>query len=153
FWNWLGAVPHWVYFEFLRIYQEPWRQVVIGTSGVGNLGSILGVWIGILRVRLKRRYSSASTSPYRAWMSWHRIAGVVGCLSVVARVSGGRLPLGPLGGAAGGDAGAGPDRYRGGQTAGSLRAESAACFNLEREGRGLRFIPRAGRPELSVGVG
>lgn len=146
FWNWLGAVPHWIYFEFLRIYQEPWRQVVIWTSGVGILGSILGVWIGILRVRLKRRYSSGSTSPYRGWMKWHHIAGLVGGLFVITWVFSGWLSMSPFGGIPGGDSRAVADRYTGEQTAGFVRTQTAALSSFAPDARELRFIHIGGNP-------
>lgn len=98
FWNWLGAVPHWIYFEALRVYQEPWRQTVLWTSGIGILGAIAGIWIGLLRVRLRKRYKSGSVSPYRGWMKWHHVVGLVGGVFVVTWVFSGWLSMSPWGG-------------------------------------------------------
>ena len=98
FWNWLGAVPHWIYFEVLRVFQEPWRQTVLWTSGVGILGALAGFWIGVLRVRLKRRYKSGSVSPYRGWMKWHHVFGMVGGLFLISWVFSGWLSMSPWGG-------------------------------------------------------
>jgi uncharacterized iron-regulated membrane protein len=98
FWNWLGAVPHWIYFEALRVFQEPWRQAVLWTSGIGLLGALAGFWIGILRVRLKRRYRSGSVSPYRGWMQWHHVVGIVGGLFLIGWVFSGWLSMSPWGG-------------------------------------------------------
>lgn len=98
FWNWLGAVPHWIYFEALRVFQEPWRQVVLWTSGIGMLGALAGFWIGILRVRLKRRYKSGSVSPYRGWMKWHHVVGIAGGLFLITWVFSGWLSMSPWGG-------------------------------------------------------
>jgi uncharacterized iron-regulated membrane protein len=140
FWNWLGAVPHWIYFEFLRIYQEPWRQVVIWTSGIGIVGSILGVWIGILRVRLKRRYSSGSTSPYRGWMKWHHIAGLLGGLFVITWVFSGWLSMSPFGGIPRGDSSAIADRYTGEQAARFAPTDLAALARSAAGAREVRFI-------------
>ncbi|WP_179042984.1 PepSY domain-containing protein [Sphingobium lactosutens] len=98
FWNWLGAVPHWIYFEILRVFQEPWRQTVLWTSGVGLLGAMAGFWIGILRVRLKRRYKSGSVSPYRGWMKWHHVVGMIGGLFLITWVFSGWLSMSPWGG-------------------------------------------------------
>lgn len=97
FWNWLGAVPHWIYFEVLRVWQEPWRQTVLWTSGIGILGALAGIWIGLLRVRLRRRYKSGSVSPYRGWMKWHHIAGMVGGLFLVTWIFSGWLSMSPWG--------------------------------------------------------
>jgi uncharacterized iron-regulated membrane protein len=98
FWNWLGAVPHWIYFEALRVHQEPWRQTVLWTSGIGMLGGIAGIWIGLLRVRLSKRYKSGSVSPYRGWMRWHHVVGLVGGLFLVTWVFSGWLSMSPWGG-------------------------------------------------------
>jgi len=98
FWNWLGAVPHWIYFEALRVYQEPWRQTVLWASGIGMLGAIAGIWIGLLRVRLRTRYRSGSTSPYRGWMKWHHVTGLVGGVFIVTWVFSGWLSMSPWGG-------------------------------------------------------
>ena len=98
FWNWLGAVPHWIYFEALRVYQEPWRQTVLWVSGIGMLGAIAGIWIGLLRVRLRKRYRSGSSSPYRGWMKWHHVVGLIGGVFVVTWVFSGWLSMSPWGG-------------------------------------------------------
>jgi hypothetical protein len=98
FWNWLGAVPHWIYFEALRVHQEPWRQTVLWTSGIGMLGAIAGMWIGILRVRLRKRYKSGSVSPYRGWMKWHHVAGLVGGVFLVTWIFSGWLSMSPWSG-------------------------------------------------------
>lgn len=98
FWNWLGAVPHWIYFEALRRFQEPWRQTVLWTSGIGMLGSLSGVWVGLLRVRLAKRYKSGSVSPYRGWMKWHHVIGLVGGLFLISWVFSGWLSMSPWGG-------------------------------------------------------
>lgn len=96
-WNWLGAVPHWIYFETLRHFQEPWRQVVLWTSGIGLLGAAAGFWIGLLRVRVRRRYRSGSVSPYQGWMQWHHVAGLLGGLFLIGWVFSGWLSMSPWG--------------------------------------------------------
>lgn len=148
FWNWLGAVPHWIYFEFLRIYQEPWRQVVIWTSGVGIVGSILGVWIGVLRVRLKRRYSSGSTSPYRGWMKWHHIAGLLGGVFVVTWTFSGWLSMSPFGGLPRGDSPGISERYVGGKTELFAPTDMARLAAEARGAREVRFIHIGGAPVI-----
>lgn len=98
FWNWLGAVPHWIYFEALRLFQEPWRQTVLWTSGIGMLGAVAGFWIGWMRVRLARRYKSGSVSPYRGWMKWHHVVGLFGGIFLIGWVFSGWLSMSPWGG-------------------------------------------------------
>ncbi len=34
FWNWMGAIPHWIYFTSLRERPELWTQVVVWSSAL-----------------------------------------------------------------------------------------------------------------------
>ena len=146
FWNWLGAVPHWIYFEALRVYQEPWRQTVLWTSGVGMIGAITGIWIGLLRVRLRKRYKSGATSPYRGWMKWHHVIGLVGGVFVVTWVFSGWLSMSPWGGFRDRDSGI-AERYAGAQPGfaatdlGTLAREAAGA-------RELTFAYLGGKPVI-----
>ncbi|MFC3443664.1 hypothetical protein ACFOKF_21125 [Sphingobium rhizovicinum] len=149
FWNWLGAVPHWIYFEALRIFQEPWRQTVLWTSGIGMLGAMAGMWIGLLRVRLKRRYKSGSVSPYRGWMKWHHVVGMVAGLFLISWVFSGWLSMSPWGGL----------RDRGHRDAASLYADARAQFpatdlpglaRRAQDAREVRFGWLGGRPVITL---
>lgn len=95
FWNWLGAVPHWIYFTSLRKNQPAWRQVIIWTSGVGIVGAVTGFWVGILRLRLQHRYRRESVTPYRSWMKWHHIAGLLGGAFLLTWIVSGYLSVNP----------------------------------------------------------
>ncbi|MGT2510960.1 PepSY domain-containing protein [Cupriavidus basilensis] len=98
FWNWLGAVPHWLYFTPVRADPPLWRQVVLWTSGVCIVVAISGVWIGWLRLRVRRRFahgSAGGTSPYHGWMAWHHIAGLTGSLFLLAWLASGWLSVNP----------------------------------------------------------
>jgi uncharacterized iron-regulated membrane protein len=95
FWNWVGTVPHWIYFTELRKDGEAWRQVILWTSGVGMVGAFTGLWIGILRLKLKRRYHGHEVSPYRGWMKWHHIGGLVAGLTLTTWIVSGWLSVNP----------------------------------------------------------
>lgn len=97
FWNWLGAVPHWIYFEAIRRDGPSWRQWVMWTSGPTAVGAVLGIWIGILRLRLRRRYAGDRVSPYAGWMKWHHVSGLVAGLFVVTWLFSGWLSVNPFG--------------------------------------------------------
>jgi len=150
FWNWLGAVPHWIYFEALRLYQEPWRQTVIWTSGVGIVGSILGIWIGILRIRLRKRYKSGAVSPYRGWMKWHHIAGLIGGLFLVTWVFSGWLSMSPFGGFGNGDGSNIRKRYAGEQGSRFAPTDLALLARRAAGARELRFVHVAGQPIIVI---
>jgi uncharacterized iron-regulated membrane protein len=148
FWNWMGAVPHWIYFEVLRVYQEPWRQTVIWTSGVGIVGSIPGIWIGILRLRMKKRYNSGSVSPYRGWMKWHHIAGLVGGVFLVTWVFSGWMSMSPFGGLGDGDAKAIAQRYTGEPAPHFASTDLSRLSTTAAGARELRFDYVEGRPVI-----
>lgn len=95
-WNWVGAVPHWIYFTPIRRDQELWRQVVMWSSGPLVIGAIAGLWIGILRLRPSAPQVGRSVSPYRGWMKWHHIAGLIGGLFVCTWIFSGWLSVNPF---------------------------------------------------------
>lgn len=88
-WNWAGSVIHWIYFTPLRTHGQPWRQVVMWTSGAALLLAMLGMVLGIQRLRLRRRYAGGRRSPYRGWQAWHHWLGLsVGALMMTWLFSG-----------------------------------------------------------------
>jgi hypothetical protein len=96
FWNWLGAVPHWLYPTALRQHPEGWRQVVIWVAGPCVLAAITGLWIGLLRVRLgRRRFKGGRVTPYRGWMLWHHVAGLTGGVTLTLWIVSGWLSVDP----------------------------------------------------------
>lgn len=80
-WNWVGSIPHWIYPTVLRRDGATWRQVVLWISGICLVVAVTGFWIGILRLRLRHRYARGAVTPYRGWMAWHHIAGLIGGIS------------------------------------------------------------------------
>ena len=96
-WNWLGSIPHWIYPTVLRKDGATWRLVVLWLSGICLVVAVTGFWIGILRLRLRRRYASGSVTPHRGWMAWHHIAGLIGGVFVMTWMFSGWLSLNPGG--------------------------------------------------------
>lgn len=96
FWNWLGAIPHWIYFTPIRKDQELWRQAVLWASGPVIIGAVAGLWIGLLRIRPRRRYSGGRVTPYRGWMKWHHVGGLVGGLFLTTWIFSGWLSVNPF---------------------------------------------------------
>jgi len=94
-WNWVGAVLHWLYFRDLRAKPAVWSQVVLWTSGVGIVVALTGLWLGIDRLRIRRRNSNSAMTPYRGWMAWHHLAGIVGGLFLLTWIFSGWLLMGP----------------------------------------------------------
>jgi len=96
FWNWLGSIPHWLYPRALRELPKAWRQVVLWVSGPCIVGALAGALIGILRLRLGRhRFSRNRITPYRGWMKWHHVAGLIGGVFLVTWIFSGWLSVDP----------------------------------------------------------
>lgn len=95
-WNWLGSIPHWIYPTVLRKDGATWRQVVLWISGFCIVVAVTGFWIGVLRLRLRKRYARGQVTPYRGWMAWHHVAGLIGGVFVFTWMVSGWLSLNPL---------------------------------------------------------
>ncbi len=103
FWNWLGSVPHWIYFTDLRANQPVWRQVNLWASGPAILIAISGIWIGILRLRVRGRYQhsahaehgKSAHSPYHGWKWWHHWLGILGGVFLLTWIVSGWLSVNP----------------------------------------------------------
>jgi hypothetical protein len=88
-WNWTGSVMHWIYFTPLRRQAEPWRQAVMWSSAAALLLVIVGMVLGIQRLRLRRRYAGGRRSPYRGWHACHHWLGLsLGTLTITWLFSG-----------------------------------------------------------------
>ncbi|MGJ5179763.1 PepSY domain-containing protein [Bradyrhizobium oligotrophicum] len=94
-WNWLGAIPHWIYPTVMRKDGALWRSVVLWISGICLIVGISGIWIGLLRVRLRSRYASGRVTPYRGWMAWHHVTGLIAGSLVLTWTFSGWLSLNP----------------------------------------------------------
>jgi uncharacterized iron-regulated membrane protein len=73
FWNWLGAIPHWLYFTELRRNGQLWGQVIIWMSLLGTFLTVIGLYLGIARFRTGR---DRALSPYHGWFYWHHLTGL-----------------------------------------------------------------------------
>ncbi|GJD56166.1 PepSY domain-containing protein [Methylobacterium dankookense] len=88
FWNWLGAVPHWLYLTPLRARTELWRGVVLWLSGICVLSAATGLAIGLMRLR-------GLGTPYRGWMAWHHVAGLTGGVALLVFIASGWFSMNP----------------------------------------------------------
>jgi len=97
FWNYLGAIPHWIYFEFIRFDTDKWFWLIIVVSGIGIVSATSGLWLGISRLRLRKRYGGVNVTPFRGWMKWHHITGILGGVFLFAWIVTGLLTMYPGG--------------------------------------------------------
>jgi hypothetical protein len=94
FWNWLGAVPHWLYPTLLRQHTVVWAQVVIWATLISLFLTITGIVIGIKHYRWR---STPRQSPYSGWMLWHHLAGLLFGVVTLTWLASGLLSMNPWG--------------------------------------------------------
>ena len=92
FWNWLGTIPHWLYFTELRSDVALWSQIMIWTSILGTFLTVLGLYLGISQFR---RSASGKLSPYRGLFYWHHLAGLVFGIVTLTWVVSGLVSMNP----------------------------------------------------------
>lgn len=95
FWNWLGAIPHWLYFTELRRNVPLWSQVVIWLSLLGCFLTGTGVFIGVQRflsLRPAKRWS-----PYCGILYWHHVPGLIFGVILLSWVASGLISMNPWG--------------------------------------------------------
>jgi uncharacterized iron-regulated membrane protein len=94
FWNWLGAVPHWLYFTELRRHPRIWSQVVILASLLGCFLTGIGIYLGIRQMAAQ---PAGRWSPYAGFNLWHHIAGLIFGVFTLTWVLSGLLSMNPWG--------------------------------------------------------
>ena len=92
FWSWLGAIPHWLYFAELRSNVVLWTEIVIWTSILGTFLTVLGLYLGITQFKARARFS-----PYRGWLYWHHVAGLMFGIATLTFVVSGLISMNPWG--------------------------------------------------------
>lgn len=94
FWNWLGAVPHWLYFTALRRHPNIWSQVLIVTALLGCFLAGVGIYLGIRQLAAR---PAGRWSPYVGFKLWHHIAGLTFGVFALTWVLSGLLSMNPWG--------------------------------------------------------
>ena len=86
FWNWTGAVVHWIYPTVLRQHTTAWINVIIWTTVASLFLVIVGFYIGVSQLG---RNNNGRASPYRGITLWHHyISLIFGLLTLTWLVSG-----------------------------------------------------------------
>jgi hypothetical protein len=94
FWNWFGAIPHWLYLAPLRRDAWLWSRVVIWASIVGALLTVLGLCIGFIRLKYGK---DGLQSPYRGLYLFHHLAGLIFGIVTLTWVVSGLVSMNPWG--------------------------------------------------------
>jgi hypothetical protein len=92
--NWLGSVPHWLYFAELRRRTWLWSQLVIYTSLLGCFLAGIGIYIGVRQMLVE---PAGRWSPYRGFNLWHHLAGLGFGVITLTWVMSGLLSMNPWG--------------------------------------------------------
>ncbi len=94
FWNWLGTIPHFLYFQSLRVQQQVWSQTVIWISLLGTFLTVVGIILGVVQFG---RGKGRKLSPYRGWYYWHHVLGLIFGLLTLSWVLSGLISMNPWG--------------------------------------------------------
>jgi hypothetical protein len=94
FWNWFGAIPHWLYFKDLRTDRWLWIQTVVWTSIIGSFLTLFGLYLGIAQWRGGK---NGRLSPYRRTFYWHHVTGLMFGVVALAFVASGLISMNPWG--------------------------------------------------------
>ncbi len=92
FWGFLSGVLHYIYIPAFRRQTTLWQQVVGWGAVAGAVMALLGLVVGIFRLRVFGQYrlrSGPSHSPYVTWLRWHHWGGLIfGVLTITWAFSG-----------------------------------------------------------------
>jgi len=92
FWNWLGAVPHWLYFTAFREQQPLWYNFVVYASVLGVFLTVTGIYVGLRMYGRGRR-----RSPFRGIALWHHWTGLIFGIVTLTWVVSGLASMNPWG--------------------------------------------------------
>lgn len=93
FWAWMGPIPHWVYFTWLRQNAELWSWSIIILAALGCVMVIAGIWIAI-DVWKRSHRNRQGFSPYKKkWYHWHYVTGIIFGLFVLTFCFSGMMSL------------------------------------------------------------
>ncbi len=93
---WIGTIPHWLYFTALRENQPLWYQIVVWTSAAACVLAVFGLVLGVTQFRKTRPFRLSHAIPYRGFMRWHYITGVVFGLFTLTWAFSGLLSMEPF---------------------------------------------------------
>lgn len=95
--NWFGTTIHWLYPLPLRRHVGLWENLVVYLSLAGTLAALSGMIIGVIRLRLRKRYSRDRMTPYAGVQRLHHILGLVIGAIVLMFIFSGMMSMNPWG--------------------------------------------------------
>jgi hypothetical protein len=82
FWVWTARIPHLIELPIERNQAGPWRQFFLWSTALAAVLAFSGLFLGVLRLSLVKRYSEGGVSPFRGWMLWHHLLGLIGGITL-----------------------------------------------------------------------
>lgn len=94
-WSWFGAIPHWIYFTYIRSQVELWRWIIIVLGAIGTFMAVTGFYLGITYYRTRgKKKAKKLYSPFpRKRYQWHHFFGTVGGVLIITWVLTGLLSV------------------------------------------------------------
>lgn len=90
--SWISVIPHFMYFEALRMRAGLWSGIMTWGAGLGVVLAALGLVLGVIRFRPRRPFRLSRIGayvPYAGGLRWHVTLGLVfGVLTLTFAFSG-----------------------------------------------------------------
>ncbi|QJD70143.1 hypothetical protein HG421_17340 [Xanthomonas campestris pv. badrii] len=92
-WNWVGSIPHWLYFTQLRRSFTAWDRTVWWLALAALCSASAGTLLGVYRTRQRMRSPKPAWSGFRGWLRWHHGLGLVAAVFVLGWIFSGWLSM------------------------------------------------------------
>lgn len=94
FWNWFGAVVHWIYPTVLRQDTALWARVVIWLSIASLFLVVVGIYLGVKQYGAR---GNGTRSPYFGLNLWHHYSGLIFGVITATWLFSGLMSMNPWG--------------------------------------------------------
>jgi hypothetical protein len=92
-WNWIGSVPHWLYFTFLRQSFHAWDWTMWCIALAALAGASVGTFLGIYRTYQRISQKRPGWSPFKGLWRWHHGLGLTAAAFVLMWIFSGWLSM------------------------------------------------------------
>jgi uncharacterized iron-regulated membrane protein len=137
---WIATIPHWFYITPLRANQPLWYWTVVWASALGCLLAVIGLVLGLTQFRASKPFALSASIPYRGWMRWHYLSGVVFGVFTLTWVFSGLLSMEPFAWTQSEGLELRGDAFTGGPLEIDRFAALGVGARIEREGRVLKEL-------------
>ncbi|MEA9752130.1 PepSY domain-containing protein [Xanthomonas campestris pv. raphani] len=92
-WNWVGSVPHWLYFTQLRRSFTAWDRTVWWLALAALCSASAGTVLGVYRTWQRAHSPKPAWSGFRGWLRWHHGLGLIAAVFVLGWIFSGWLSM------------------------------------------------------------